>query len=124
MIGKKIRNFTDLQAWKEAHKLTLSIYQVTKLFPNEETYSLVNQMRRSSISISSNIAEGFSRQSRKEKIQFYYTAKGSLTELQNQLLISKDIHYISHENYSSIIELTIIVDKLLTGLIRSIRILL
>src|SRR3989344_6564204 len=83
---QKIRSFTDLVAWKEAHNLAVSIYKVTDEFPGKEIYSLTDQMRRSATSIGSNIAEGFSRQSRKEKLQFYYTAKGSLTELQNHLL--------------------------------------
>ncbi len=94
----KIKSFTDLITWQKAHQLVLSVYVVTKSFPKEEIYSLVDQMRRCAISITSNIAEGFSRKSFKEKVQFYYMSLGSSTELQNQLLVSRDVGYISNEN--------------------------
>ncbi len=115
----KIQSFTDLNTWKEGHKLTLAIYKVTKLFPKEEIYSLVDQMRRAAISITSNIAEGFSRQSFKEKVQFYYMSLGSLTELQNQLLVSRDLGYMSNNEFNDIANTTVIVHKLIVGLIRS-----
>lgn len=120
-MGEKIRSFTDLTAWKEAHKLALLIYELTELFPQKEIHALTNQMRRCAISISSNIAEGFSRQTKKEKIQFYYTAKGSLTELQNQLLISRDVKYITKEAFNNVAQQTVVVSRLITGLIRSIK---
>lgn len=121
MNNGKLDSFTDLNAWKEAHKLVLEIYKITKTFPKEELYSLVNQMRRAAISIVSNIAEGFSRQSYKEKVQFYFMAKGSLTEIQSQLLVAKDLGYISKEIFDQIANRTVIVHKLLTGLIKSSR---
>jgi len=114
----KIRKFTDLIVWREAHKLVLIIYKCTKFFPYDEKFGLVSQMRRSAVSITSNVAEGFSRKSFREKIQFYYVSKSSLTELQNQLIISKDIEYIRMSDYCKIDELITIVDKLLTGIIR------
>lgn len=117
----KIQSFTDLIAWKEAHKLVLSIYSLTKFFPKEETYSLVDQIHRAVVSVSSNIAEGFSRQSKKEKIQFFYTALGSLTEVQNQLLIAKDLTYLKKEDFDSCAEQTVTVSKLINGLIRSLK---
>jgi len=115
----KIKSFTDLNAWKEAHKLVLDIYVTTKLFPKEEQYSLVDQMRRCAVSISSNIAEGFSRQTKKEKSQFYSISKGSLTELQNQLLVAKDVGYLTKENFQRLAEQTVVVHKLLHGLTKS-----
>lgn len=115
---EKIKSFTNLDAWKEAHKLVLSIYKITKDFPAEEKFGLVNQMRRAAISITSNIAEGFSRQSLKEKIQFYSMAKASNTELQNQLLIAKDVGYLNKENFGRLIEQFVRVNKLISGLIR------
>ncbi len=108
----------DLEAWKEGHRLVLAIYETTKDFPKEEKYSLVDQMRRAVISITSNIAEGFSRQSLKEKIQFYSMARGSNTELQNQLLIAKDLNYLDKEKFNQIANQTIKVSKLLNGLIK------
>ena len=74
----KIKSFTDLTAWKEGHKLVLLIYKLTKKFPKEESYGLTDQIRRCSVSITSNIAEGFSRKSQKEKLQFYHMSLGSL----------------------------------------------
>ena len=79
-----IKSFTDLQVWQEGHQLVLLIYQITKTLPKEEKYCLIDQMRRAAISITGNIAEGFSRHGFKEKLQFYYMALGSVTELQNQ----------------------------------------
>lgn len=97
-MEKKIKTFEDLDAWKEGQKLVLMIYQITKGFPKEELFVLVSQMRRAAISIISNIAEGFARQSYKEKIQFYSISLGSVTELHSQLLISRDIKYIIHDS--------------------------
>jgi len=76
-------------------------------------------MRRCTISIGSNIAEGFSRQTKKEKIQFYFISKGSLTELQNQLLVSRDVGYLSDEDFRNVAEHTETVHKLLNGLMKT-----
>jgi len=118
-MDNKIRSFTDLVAWKESHQLVLTIYKITKSFPKEEKFSLIDQMRRSALSISSNIAEGFSRQGQREKAQFYFTAKGSLTELQNQLLVAKDVAYLPKEHFDEIAQQTVYVHKLINGLIRT-----
>lgn len=115
----QILNFTSLIAWQKAHELAISIYRVTQKFPREERYALVDQMRRCSISISSNIAEGFSRLTAKDKKQFYAIAKGSLTELQNQIIFSKDIAYINEADFNKLILSTYEVSKLITGIIRS-----
>lgn len=118
MTGKKIQSFTDLVAWQEGHKLVLATYEATKLFPKEEMFSLTNQMRRCVISITSNIAEGFGRQSYKEKVQFYSIAKGSNLELQNQLLAARDIGFLKLEQFRVLSEQSLVVGKLLTGLIQ------
>ncbi len=117
----KIKSFTDLSAWREAHQLAVVVYQTTKTFPREEIYSLVDQMRRCAVSISSNIAEGFSRKTKKEKLQFFYTSLGSLTELQNQLLISRDIGYLNQSKFSEIVPKTIHTSKLINGLIKYLK---
>jgi len=114
----KIQSFTDLEVWKEAHKLVLTIYQLTKDFPKEELFGLVSQMRRAAVSITSNIAEGFSRFSYKEKTQFYSMSHGSLTELQNQILIAKDVGYLGLENFRKLSDQSVIVHKLLNAFIR------
>lgn len=116
--ASKIKSFTDLDAWKQGHELVLKIYKLTKIFPSEEKYCLIDQMRRCAISITSNIAEGFSRKSYKEKIQFYYISLGSITELQNQLLVSKDLGYLEAQEFKKIAEDTVIVHKLINGLIK------
>ena len=121
METRKIRSFTDLDAWKEGHKLVLMTYEVTRLFPKEEVFSLVNQMRRCVVSITSNIAEGFSRKSAKEKEQFYAISRGSITELQNQLLISRDVGYIGKETFQKIANQTVKVQKILGGLTKKVR---
>ena len=115
----KIRSFTHLNTWKEAYILVLLVYKEAKQFPKVELYSLIDQIKRASVSITSNIAEGFSRQSKKEKVQFYFIAKGSITELQNQLIIARGLKYIEEEPFNKIIQHTVIVHKLLNGLIKS-----
>lgn len=121
MENKKITKFTDLNAWKESHKLVLEIYKITEDFPKEEMYGLISQLRRCAISISSNIAEGFSRHSFKDKANFYSMALGSTTELQNQILVARDVGYITQEKFSQIANQTIIVHKLVNGLIKYAR---
>ncbi|OGM32459.1 hypothetical protein A2803_03240 [Candidatus Woesebacteria bacterium RIFCSPHIGHO2_01_FULL_44_21] len=116
-----ITKFTELNAWREGHKLVLIIYKITNQFPEKERFSLTNQMQRAAVSITSNIAEGFGRRGKQEKMQFYYMAQGSLSELQNQLLISKDLGYLKKDKFEETAELTVTVHKLLTGLIKSIR---
>jgi four helix bundle protein len=115
----KIRSFTDLDAWKEGHKMVLLVYSFTKSFPKEEIFGLTSQMRRCVVSITSNIAEGFSRQSFKEKVQFYYIAQGSVTELQNQLLIARDIGLLLNENFQNVANQSVKVHKIINGLIKS-----
>jgi len=115
---EKITSFTKLDAWKEGHKLVLLIYNITKQFPKDELFGLVSQMRRCAVSITSNIAEGFSRQSYKEKVQFYATALGSVTELQNQLLIARDVGYLQSLLFMEIAATSVVVHKIINGLIR------
>ena len=114
----KIKSFTDLNAWKEGHKLVLSIYKETDKFPQKEMFGLISQMRRSVVSITSNVAEGFSRNTNKDKYQFYSIAQGSLTELQNQLLIARDVKYLEKDKFQGIAHQTILVNKLINGLKR------
>jgi four helix bundle protein len=120
MLGEneKIRDFTDLETWKNSHKLVLEVYKLTKVFPKSETFGLISQLQRASVSITSNIAEGFGRQTIKEKIQFYYQAHGSLTEIKNQLILAKDLKYISETEFSLISDILTSSHRLLIGLIR------
>jgi len=113
----KIKTFTDLNAWKESHGLVLFLYKVTKKFPKEEMFGLTSQMQRAAVSVTSNIAEGFGRQTYKEKVQFYYVAQGSLTELKNQIIIAKDIGYLEIADFQQLDKQSNISHQLLQGLI-------
>lgn len=98
-MADKITSFTGLNAWKEGHQLVLKIYQLSDKFPDKEKFSLTDQIRRAAVSTTSNLAEGFARYGKKEKRQFYYMSLGSLTEIQNQLLISKDLGYLTKRRF-------------------------
>ena len=116
----KIHLFSDLNAWKEAYELVVLVYRLTDKFPVKENYALTGQMRRSAVSISSNIAEGFSRRGKREKILFYSTSLGSLTELQSQVLIAKGVGYLTGEDVAAINERLTVVHKLINGLIKGV----
>lgn len=97
-----IYSFEKLEVWKKSLKLAISIYNYTKLFPDEERFGLVSQMRRRSISISSNIAEGTARLTNKDKAHFMTVSYSSILELLNQAIISKELNFILEENYKNI----------------------
>ena len=103
----------DLEAWKKSMDLVVSVYQITKLFPDSEKFGLTSQMRRAAVSIPSNIAEGAARKGNKELIQFLHIAIGSLSELETQYLIAIRLEFIKKEE---VLELQMIeVKKLLIG---------
>lgn len=112
-----IKSFTDLKVWQKGHLVVIQIYKITKGFPKEEVFGLTSQMRRAAVSFTSNIAEGFARQSYKEKVQFYTTALSSLTELQNQLLVARDIQYITIEIFNKLAQDTVELSKMMHSLI-------
>jgi four helix bundle protein len=114
---EKIKHFQQLEAWQEAHKLALTVYQETKKFPGEERFGLVVQMRRAVISIPANIAEGFKRRGIQDKIRFYNISEGSLEELKYFLILSKDLGYIDSNN--GLMAQSETVGRLLNGLITS-----
>lgn len=118
---KSIKDFTDLETWQEAHKLAVSIYKLTENFPREDDYGLKSQIRRSALSITSNIAEGFGRQSVADTARFYTMARGSLTELKNQLILARDIARINDFVFDQFGAQTTTVHKLLHGLMRSVQ---
>lgn len=114
----KIQSFSDLNSWKKSHQLIIKIYKITEGFPAKENFCLTSQIRRAAISVSSNIAEGFSKPSYKEKSKFYSISLGSLTETQNQLLIARDLGYINEAIFNKLAKDTIFIHKLLNGLIK------
>jgi len=116
-----IKRFVDLETWQRGHELVLLVYKLSRDFPKDETYSLTDQVRRAVVSVTSNIAEGFGRKSIAEKIKFYFIATGSLAEVQNQLLIARDLGYLPKSSYNQVSELTEEVYRMLNGLIRSLR---
>jgi four helix bundle protein len=112
----KIFSFEKLNVWQKARKLSVIVYKETKLFPEDERFGLISQMRRCTVSISSNIAEGTGRQSAKDKARFTEIAYGSALELLNQVILSNDLGFLSDENYniirSDISEVTDMLDAL------------
>lgn len=120
-MGERIKDFTDLIAWQEAHKLVILVYEETRTFPKEELFGLVSQMRRASVSITSNIAEGFGRKSYKERLQFFYLAQGSLMELKNQFIVSRDVGYLKDKQFDKLMFQSEQAHKILQGLITKSR---
>lgn len=119
MQKTKIISFSDLIAWQKSVSLVKEIYLRINSFPKDETYALSSQIKRAAVSIPANIAEGFSRHSSKEKIQFYFIALGSLTELQSHLYIALELTFINKAVYERLKLTTIEVSKLINGLIKS-----
>lgn len=115
----KICKFTDLIAWQEAHRLVLIIYEAVKKFPSSEKFVLSNQITRAVISISSNIAEGFARESWSDKNRFYNIAQTSLIEVQNQLIIARDLNYLKNAEFLEVSKQTVVCHKLIIGLMKS-----
>jgi four helix bundle protein len=113
-----MKSYTDLEVWKYSRELVKLVYLLTKHFPKEEIYGLTNQIRRCSVSVPSNIAEGIGRQSNKETIHFLYIAKGSLQEVETQLYLSFDLGYISEVEFKNILETVMSNKKLLNGFIK------
>ncbi len=117
--GKKITNFQDLNAWQASRKLFFIVFRITKKFPKEEVYSSVSQMRRAAMLVSSNIAEGFGRSSKADKLHFYVMARGSLTEVQNQLILTADVELTGKQDLQTALDQAEITHKLIVGLIKS-----
>lgn len=118
-MDNKIYNFTDLNCWKEAHRLAILIYKATQSFPKDERFSLIDQIRRSAVSVTSNIAEGFGRNTAKDKSQFYAIARGSIYELESQLLIARDLGYLRVNDFDDFKAILTSTGKMLSGLIKS-----
>ena len=118
MLNKPHKN---LDVWKKAVDLVQQIYDLTKIFPKNEDYSLTSQMRRAATSVPSNIAEGAARQTKKEFMQFLHMAQGSLSELDTQIEIAKRLGYFSEDQNKKTLEIMQDVDRMLSGLIKSLK---
>ncbi|MFM6975260.1 MAG: four helix bundle protein [Sphingobacteriaceae bacterium] len=112
------KKYTELEVWAEARKLVLSIYEITRLFPKEEQFGLISQMRRCAVSIPSNIGEGCGRHHKKDSIQFFFVSRGSLYELETQLYLSTDLKYLQETVLKKTLSQLETVRKLLNGFIR------
>ena len=117
----KAVKFSDLDVWQHGHRLVVAIYKFTQSWPKEEQFGLTSQVRRAAVSITSNIAEGFSRATKSDKRHFYTMSHGSLTELQNQLLVARDVGYVNSADFDKLAEQSVTVHKLLTALIKSLK---
>lgn len=120
-MEKEIKNFYDLGAWQKGHSLVLEVYKITKTFPEEEKFGITSQIRRAAASITANIAEGFARFHFNDKVKFYINARGSAAEVQNFLLLAKDLGFISLDVCKNLGTMAAEVRKLINGLIRSIE---
>ena len=114
-------SFEEIQAWQKAKELTVALYRITNQGQLKTDFDLVRQMRRAAISITSNIAEGFERQTQKEFIQFLFIAKGSCGELRSQLIVAKELELISAEAEKEITNNCLEVSKMLGSLIKYLR---
>ena len=119
MVVSSVSSYQDLEIWKRSIYLVEQVYMLVKQLPREETYALSDQMRRAAVSIPSNIAEGASRNSTKEYIQFLYIALGSAAELETQLIIGERIGYFRAIN--AIKQSLVEIKKMLHGLISSLK---
>ncbi|RYJ40721.1 MULTISPECIES: four helix bundle protein [Flavobacterium] len=114
-------HFRKILVWQKSISLVTKVYKATRTFPKEETFGLTSQIRRSSISIPSNIAEGSGRESNKDFLRFLYISLGSLFEMQTQLEIAKNIIYISEEEFNLLYEDSREIERMLASLIKKIK---
>ncbi len=116
-----IRTFRDLVVWQKAMALVTEIYRHTKSLPKDETYGLISQIRRSAVSIPSNIAEGFGRHATNDYLRFLRISMGSLFELETQIEISCNLGYLKRDEFATLDSSCREVERMLSALIRSLR---
>jgi len=113
-----MKTYRDLQVWQKSMSLVTEIYKISKAFPRDEAYGLTSQMRRCAISIPSNMAEGYGRNSINEYLYFLRIATGSLYELQTQMEISMNLYYLNRDEFDKLYELSREIERMLSSLIR------
>lgn len=116
-----MKNFRKLSVWEKSHQLTLSIYNMTASYPKEELYGLTNQMRRSASSIPSNIAEGCGRNTQPQFARFLNIAFGSASELEYQIILSKDLELINDQIFKEQIESVTEIKRMLFSLLQKVH---
>ena len=112
------KEYTELEVWKKCRTLAASIYTISRTFPKEEIFGLTNRMRRSAVSVASNIAEGCGRNHTKDSLQFFYISRGSLFELETQLYIAFDQQFLLEEVLHKLKGEILVCKKLLNGFIK------
>ncbi len=120
-MPKSVTSYQDLVAWQKSIELVTEIYKLSRKFPKEEMFSLTSQIRRAAVSIPSNIAEGRGKSSKGEFQQFLYHARGSLNEVETQLIIAQNLGYIEEQELADSFEKIARVGRLLHGLISAIK---
>ena len=121
MMNQNFRSYRDLDVWKKSLELAKEIYKTTNGFPAEEKFGLVNQMQRAAVSIPSNIAEGHARLATGEFMRFVSISLGSVAELETQLILSKELHFISKPIQDKLLLLLDEIGKMLLGLYKSLQ---
>lgn len=116
-----MRDYTKIEAWKLADDLTVAVYERTRTFPREEIYGLTAQLRRAAYSVPANIAEGSSRESKRDYLHFLYIARGSLSEAQYFLHLSHRLGYLSDSSYPHLVEQVKLTFGCLHGLVRAVE---
>jgi four helix bundle protein len=116
-----VKSYQELETWQIAMKLVAEVYRVTKQFPKEELYGLTNQLRRAAVSMPSNIAEGQGRDSTKEFLYHLSIARGSLYEVEMQILIAKQLDYVMQADADSLSATIASIGRLINGLSRSLQ---
>jgi len=115
-----MKTYKDLIVWQKAYCLAVGIYKTTKTFPANEIYGLTSQLRRASVSIASNLAEGSKRGTKKDFAQFIRIAQGSTAEIETQLMIAKEIDYLNEKDFNLLMDELNQISRMLTGLLMKI----
>jgi four helix bundle protein len=116
-----MKDFKDLKVWLKAHELTTLIYSVSRAFPRDEMYGLTSQLRRAAVSIGANIAEGCGRRSDGEFVRFLQIARGSASEVEYHLLLSRDLKFMDASGFQNLQSKLVEVQRMLTSLVSAIE---
>jgi four helix bundle protein len=120
-VEEKMGNYQNLEVWKLAHQFTIEVYKALKIFPEDEKYNITSQIKRATVSIPTNIAEGYGKHTTSEFIRFCQIAKGSAVEVEYLLLLSKDLGYLEHEKYISLNKKCQAILMMLSGLLKALK---
>jgi four helix bundle protein len=111
----KSRSFEELLVWQKAHQFVLNVYRTTKLFPKEELFGLTSQYRRAAVSIAANIAEGYGKKGKSDKLRFYNISEGSMNECRYYIILSRDLAYVNMEKSNQLYDELTDIQKLISS---------